>query len=966
MTIKRKLILLSCSTVCGTVFVLMLVSSWLITNQILATHLTRMEKASEVFRRELEQDLDSLDFGFKAFQADESTVRAVLDAIQQNSFIHASVPELFELTETLALDQFAFYYPKEIGGVPNGGDVLQLYSSSDERGVVRVVDDHHVLHRRQPAPNRILAVEPDRTVPEQPENLTGYRLHVKEGQVVVTKYFEYWNLTPSNHDGGFPAGARIGIFRFEKPMTLDLKALEHEEGVVFNLFTIEGRSIGGRMQLEPASGSELPQPHSRITLNNADDEAYRALVSPLVHDGVKLGLLTAGISNRTTMIRVGSLIGVLALTALVILLPTVGLVLLFVGRLTRPIHQLTLVAADITKDVTQSQLKATESIDLAADRLDELGLLSRSFEVMRSSIQEKIRTIESQNEAVKQSEGYLREAQHVARIGSFEGVLQDNELWWSDELYMLFGLDSSCFIPTKQGFRDLLHPDDREEYGRALKNTLETGSRLQREFRVRHTNGQWRQFETIANTTVNERGEVQGLRGTVQDISDRKHAESELRRFEYIVSSSTDMLALLDQDFVYLAANEAYLNAFGKSHEELVGLSVPEIFGQEFFDSTIRHPAEQCMAGEPVRYQEWFNFPATGRQYMDIAYFPYLDVGDEIKGFVVCGRNMTQHKNAEEALLANEERFRNYFQLGLVGMAITSPSKGWLQVNHQLCEILGYPKEELVRLSWLELTHPDDLEEALEYFNQVISGETEGYSTEKRYIRKDGQVIHASIEVRCVRNEDRSVEYFVVLVQDITERWRSQEREARMRMELDHRVKNTIAAILSLSEQTAATSHNVNDYKARLNGRLRSLARTHEDLANSNWATTDLLGIITRTTESFAEDGRIRIDGPPVKLPPEAASPFCMAIHELATNAAKYGAWSVPSGCVDIGWRQIKGHLELHWRESGGPPAVEPKEPGVGTSLIRGFLSYELGGTVSMKYLTDGFECHVNLPISEP
>lgn len=153
---------------------------------------------------------------------------------------------------------------------------------------------------------------------------------------------------------------------------------------------------------------------------------------------------------------------------------------------------------------------------------------------------------------------------------------------------------------------------------------------------------------------------------------------------------------------------------------------------------------------------------------------PLYDNSGSIAGAVNLILDITDQKITQDALRESEDRFRRYFELGLIGMATTSPTKGILDVNDELCRILGYERDELLRKTWAELTHPDDLTADVAQFNRVLAGELDGYTLDKRWIRKDGQVIDSIMAAKCLRRLDGTVDYFVGLVQDITARKRAE------------------------------------------------------------------------------------------------------------------------------------------------------------------------------------------------
>ena len=169
---------------------------------------------------------------------------------------------------------------------------------------------------------------------------------------------------------------------------------------------------------------------------------------------------------------------------------------------------------------------------------------------------------------------------------------------------------------------------------------------------------------------------------------------------------------------------------------------------------------------------------------------PLRDASGSLAGAINMLLDITEYKNTQEALRESEDRFRRYFELGLIGMATTSPDKGILEVNDELCRILGYERDELLRKTWAELTHPDDLAADAAQFHRVLAGEFDGYTLDKRWNRKDGQVIDSIMAAKCQRRQDGSVDYFVGLVLDITARKRAETETAAL--------KNALAADLTV------------------------------------------------------------------------------------------------------------------------------------------------------------------------
>jgi two-component sensor histidine kinase len=200
---------------------------------------------------------------------------------------------------------------------------------------------------------------------------------------------------------------------------------------------------------------------------------------------------------------------------------------------------------------------------------------------------------------------------------------------------------------------------------------------------------------------------------------------------------------------------------------------------------------------------------------------------------------------------------------------------------------------------------------------------------------------------------------------DVTERKQAEKHQYTLNAELDHRVKNVLATVSAIIAQTQEASSSPTEFVAGLDRRIKSLAGTHELLSRSNWHGVPLADIIRRELAPYGT-GNTDICGPSVTLKAEATQAVAMVLHELTTNAAKYGAFSNGTGRVSVRWRWLRNgshdRLAIDWQESDGPPVLTARQSGYGTSIIRELIPFELGGSVELVFASDGTRCRLDIP----
>jgi PAS domain S-box-containing protein len=519
---------------------------------------------------------------------------------------------------------------------------------------------------------------------------------------------------------------------------------------------------------------------------------------------------------------------------------------------------------------------------------------------------------------------------------------------------------------------EVLPGDLGEATMRALEAVFRTGEPQTYEYeRERAGTGQKRYWEARVVRCGAEEALV-----LVRDISQRKRAEIELRL-------SRERLALLVERTplgVIVWDTQGRVVEWNPGAERIFGYTGAEAAGRRFDFIVPDHAREEVEAawralvnrqggvrgtndnadrnGRIIRC-EWYNATLVGHD-------------GRVVGVASVVQDVTDREAAAEALRRSEVRYRRLFDTNLDAIFVTDGAGVVTEANDAACALLGRARGAMVGRRLGEAISP------------VRGGDW------ARGARSRPGVPAAAGEVEIVRadGERRFIEYtsspvmpgqVMTIVRDVTERRRAERRQATMMAELDHRVKNNLAAVLSLAEQSARGAASVEAFVSTLIGRIRAMARMHSALAGGRWEGAALRQLVRQSLEAYMlhgdgdgeREGRIVARGPEVWIPARAVSPLAMALHELATNAAKYGALRAPIGRVDIAWTVEEGadgsgpRLSLLWTESGGPRVAAPVKAGFGTQLIRGGIAYELRGNVVLEFPPEGARCRIELPLAE-
>jgi PAS domain S-box-containing protein len=267
---------------------------------------------------------------------------------------------------------------------------------------------------------------------------------------------------------------------------------------------------------------------------------------------------------------------------------------------------------------------------------------------------------------------------------------------------------------------------------------------------------------------------------------------------------------------------------------------------------------------------------------------------------------------------------------------------------------------ELTSANIATLLHPEDAERVKDVITAFSKG-LRSHEAEFRINRPDGEQRWCiSTAAATIDKLGRVVRVSGVTV-DITERKRAEERQNLLTREVDHRAKNALTLAQSIVRLTRA--ENVQSYVNAVEGRINALARVHTILSLSSWQGAEIGKLVAEELAPYATAGQVHFDGAEVQLQPATAQSLALALHELVTNSAKYGALSVLAGQLSITWMIEDDRLDLIWVETGGPPVREPTTRGFGTRSLMASVENQLGGQALFDWRTEGLVCRLRVPL---
>ncbi len=575
---------------------------------------------------------------------------------------------------------------------------------------------------------------------------------------------------------------------------------------------------------------------------------------------------------------------------------------------------------------------------------------------------------------LRSSEERLRLAQQAGGIGSFEWDRVSGRFTWTPEMFRLHGFDPDA--PPDDLFvawASRIHPAERDAVVQSVHRCMTEGGPMQAEFRVVLPNGETRWILARGFAAKEATGHPQRLYGVNMDISglrkaEAKALESEAQQRALFDAAPFGVIVIDPRTHAVLDVNQRACDDLGYSREELLQLVIGDIDAAADAE-IIRARGRQSRRTGGAQEFEAQHRRRDGTIRDVLVRVVGLKIGDRD---VTYGAHLdiTDRKRDAAALRASEARLRLALEAAGFGtweydIRRDRGARKGLYAN----DFPGVPAADFSLATWLSPVHPEDRPVVEARLRHVLEGRAAGYEADSRVPRLEGGWRWMASRGAVVEVDDRGQPLTLAgISRDITESRQVAERQALLAREVDHRAKNVLAVVQAALRLTKAAD--LPSYIRAIEGRVAALARTQTLLAENQWNGARLDALLRGEIAPFADEGRVALEGPAVALRPALAQALAMAIHELATNAVKYGALSTLAGRVRVAWRldgDMSDRLHIDWSETQGPDLQgPPARRGFGSRVLEATLCRQLGGTVSLDWRPGGLICRIEVPLGRP